>query len=168
MDTEFLKIRPLVSEDQERTLDILTDSTVSRTYMLPDFVTREDALPLFNRLMTLSNDPDRFVRCIAIGTRAVGFLNDVEIKGGTIELGYVIHPDSQGRGCMTEALKLAITELFERGYKEVVCGAFEENKASIHVMEKCGMLPLEHADTITYRGRTHRCIYYHTVKRKEI
>ena len=165
MDTESLTIRPFVPDDQERILDILTDSTVAKTYMLPDFQNRGDAIALFNRLKDLSLDPARCVRCISVGATAIGFLNDVEIRDGAIELGYVIHPDSQGRGYMTAALKLAIAELFELGYREVVCGAFEENKASIRVMEKCGMTPMERTDSIGYRGCTHRCVYYNRVRK---
>ena len=163
----MIHLRPFVPEDRERILDILTDKTVAKTYMLPDFHTREDAIPLFNRLYDLSRDTGRFVRCIANEETAIGFLNDVEIKNGTIELGYVIHPDSQRKGYMTQALGVAIGQLFKLGYQEVVCGAFEENRASQRVMEKCGMERMEQVDTIEYRGRTHRCVYYHATRRKE-
>jgi RimJ/RimL family protein N-acetyltransferase len=89
----------------------------------------------------------------------VGFLNDVEIADGAIELGYVVHPDHWNKGCATAALTLAIEELFRRGFREVVCGAFEENPASLRVMEKTGMAPLEKIDEIDYRGKVRRCLY---------
>lgn len=167
MSIKNITLRFFRQEDQSRILDILTDRTVNRTYMLPDFETKEDAIPLFNRLMLLSNDSHRFVRCIAADDIAIGFLNDVEIKNSTIELGYVIHPDSQGHGYMTAALRLAIHELFKLGYQEVICGAFEENKASQRVMEKAGMLPMTKTDDIEYRGFCHRCVYYHITTGKD-
>lgn len=161
---DMLILRTFVAGDQNRILEILTDKTVNRTYMLPDFDKNEDAIPLFNRLAELSHDDRHYVCCIDLNGNAIGFMNDVEIKDGCIELGYVIHPDSQGHGYMTEALWTAIRELLELGYQAVVCGAFEENLASIRVMEKCGMKRMERTDTVEYRGVSHRCVYYHITK----
>lgn len=162
MDTKKIILRPFQPADQSMILEILTNNQVGQTYMLPDYERKEDAIPLFVRLMELSANNQRFVRCIDLAGTAIGFLNDVEIKGSTIELGYVIHPDFQNRGYMTAALHLAIKESLTLGYKEVICGAFEENRASLRVMEKCGMTRMEHTDTIEYRGISHSCIYCHT------
>ena len=129
--------------------------------MLPDFARREDAIPLFHRLIGLSNDEKRYVRGIYLDDLLIGYLNDVEIDQGSIELGYILHPDFHGRGYMTVALKKAIGELFSQGYQEVITGAFESNLASIRVMQKNDMTRMEKVDLIEYRGKTHRCIYYH-------
>lgn len=153
-------LRAFLPDDQQQMLDIFTDNTVNKTYMLPDFAQRSDAIPLFERLMGLSKDNSRFVRCIALGNIAIGFLNDVEIKDGKIELGYVIHPAFQGKGYMTQALSAAIEDLFYLGYEQVICGAFTENPASIRVMEKCGMVKLPLTEVIPYRGADHFCVYY--------
>ena len=154
-----LTLRHFRPEDQERMLETLTDTTVNKTYMLPDFEKKEDASPLFEKLMGLSLDEGRFVRCISLEGTAIGFMNDVVVKDGGMELGYVIHPDSQGKGYMTQALKMAIAELFEKGFAQVFCGAFEENKASLHVMEKAGMQPMDFTEVIEYRGKSHLCLY---------
>lgn len=146
-------------KDREQLLDIVTDKEVAKTYMLPDFARREDASPLFSRLSALSGDDSRFVRGIFLGNRLVGFLNDVETENGSMELGYAIHPGFWGRGCATAALKLAIEDLFGKGLREVYCGAFEGNDASLRVMEKAGMAPIEKMDEIEYRGHTYRCFY---------
>ena len=163
MDYQAPKLRPFVCEDQEQILDIVTSSKVNQTYILPDYARREDAIPLFLRLMAFSENSQHFVRCIDLNGTAIGFLNDVEIHNGEIEVGYVIHPDYHNQGYMTAALKLAISELFDLGFECVVCGAFEENKASQRVMEKCGMTKMEKIDIIEYRGRTHNCVYFHRV-----
>jgi RimJ/RimL family protein N-acetyltransferase len=128
--------------------------------MLPDFEHREDALPLFHRLMTMSQDPAKFVRAIALEDGLIGLLNQVEVEDNSIELGYVIHPDFQGNGYMTQALDLAIKELFQMEYRQVITGAFTENAASIRVMEKSGMTRMDKIDEIDYRGKVHTCIYY--------
>ena len=154
-----ITLRSFLEADQEQILDTVTSNIVNKTYMLPDYENRSDAIPLFLRLKDLSNDPNRYVRCISLNDTAIGYLNDVETHDGEIELGYVIHPDYHNRGFMTAALKLAIAELFELGYRTVVCGAFEENKASQRVMEKAGMKRIEKVDEIDYRGKIHRCVY---------
>ena len=98
-----IHLRGFVSADQSSILEILTDTTVAKTYMLPQF---------------------------------------------------------QCRGYMTQALNQAIEELLQNGYEEVICGAFENNLASMRVMEKCGMQKQDYTDTLEYRGETHRCLYY--------
>ena len=153
-------LRTIEPADQERMLDILTSELVNKTYMLPDFAQREDAVPLFLRLMEMSRDAGSYVRAIAAEDGLTGFLNRVEIQGKTIELGYVIHPDFHGRGYMTKALQLAMEELFVLGYEEVLTGAFSTNIASIRVMEKCGMAKLDKTEEIPYQCVTHTCLYY--------
>lgn len=166
MEAEKLTLRPMCPTDQGQILEILTSPVVNKTYMLPDYERSEDAIPLFQRLAELSQNQNRFVRCIALGETAIGFLNDVEIRGGTIELGYVIHPKFHNKGYMTHALKLAIGQHFELGYAKVECGAFEENKASQRVMEKAGMVKIEKTEQIEYRGKIHNCVYYEIRNRK--
>ena len=152
-------IRPITLADQSAILALLTNDRIKQTYMLPDFSCREEAIPLAHKLMQLSREHNRFVRGIEQNGILVGFLNDVETDAGAIELGYVVHPDYWGQGCATAALKLAIAELFRKGFREVLCGAFEENIGSLRVMEKAGMQRIPKTDTIDYRGNTHRCLY---------
>lgn len=160
----MIRLAPLRAADLETMLDILTNDCVKQTYMLPDFPSREDAVPLFQRLVGLSGDSRRFVRGIYADETLVGFLNDVEIENGAIELGYVIHPRFQGNGYATEALGIAIGELFRLGFQAVITGAFRQNAASIRVMEKNGMTRIEKTEPIDYRGKTHICVYYTKVQ----
>ena len=163
----MVTLRPIQLQDLEPMLDILTDDTVKQTYMLPDFADRRDALPLFRRLAELSRDESHYVRGICLEERLIGFLNDVEIQDGSIELGYVIHPDFQGKGYMTEALRSAVDALFSMGYREIICGAFEENAASIRVMVKAGMQKLSRTDKMEYRDKRHQCVYYSIMKQEK-
>ena len=162
VDTQ-LTLRPFRPEDASVITDILTDRNVAGTYMLPDFSGKEDALPLFHRLSELSEREDRYVRCICLQDSPIGFLNDVEIRDSTMELGYVIHPAHQGRGYMTSALNAAIRELTALGFRELRAGAFCENRASLRVMEKCGMIPTGESEMIHYRGAEHKCVYYRRI-----
>ena len=163
----MVTLRPIQLQDRDPMLDILTDDTVKQTYMLPDFADRRDALPLFRRLAEFSRNESHYVRGICLEERLIGFLNDVEIQDGSIELGYVIHPDFQGKGYMTEALRSAVDALFSMGYREIICGAFEENAASIRVMVKAGMQKLSRTDEMEYRDKRHQCVYYSIMKQEK-
>lgn len=53
------------------------------------------------------------------------------------------------------------------GYREIICGAFEENAASIRVMVKAGMHKLSRTDEVEYRDKRHQCVYYSIMKQEE-
>lgn len=162
--TKRLTLKSMTESDAEAALDLLTNDIIKQTYMLPDFEQRSDALPLFHRIMTLSQDPARFVKGIYLNDYLIGSMNEVERIGDAVEIGYLLHPDHHNQGYMTEALAAAFPHLFRMGFREVICGAFEHNKASLRVMEKAGMKRIEKVDEIDYRGKTHRCIYFHITK----
>ena len=152
-------LREFKESDWPRAVQLMMSSEVNKTYMLPDFESEEKARPLFDRLMNLSKDGSRYVRAMEENGEFVGFCNDVERDGSSVEIGYAMCPDIWGRGYCTAALKLAIADLFELGFEQVVAGAFVENPASLRVMEKAGMAPIDKVDEIEYRGRTHTCVY---------
>ena len=160
IQTERLILKPITESDQEATLDLLTNNVVNKTYMLPDFEKREDAIPLFRRLIDLSNGTTRYLRGIYLQDHLIGYLNEVEKEGNSMEVGYLIHPDYHGKGYMTEALIAFIEDLFSLGLEEIIAGAFEGNDASLRVMQKAGMTKLDKSDELEYRGKVHRCIYY--------
>ena len=149
--------------DEANMLDLLTSDAVAETFMLPEFCSREEAKPLFRRLCEMSADPQKFVYGI-FTSHLVGLLNEVEITGEAIELGYAIIPSEWGKGYATDALTAAITELFRMGYTSVLAGAFEGNDASLRVMEKSGMRRTKMTASVEYRGKTHPCVYYEIKK----
>ena len=164
--TERLLLRPYTEADCEPMIRILRNKEISKTFMLPDFEDDAAAERLFRKILIYSHQEDHFERAICLEDRLIGFLDDVEIKDGTVELGYVIHPDYQNRGYATEALTASIQELFRQGYSTVQAGYFTENPASGRVMEKSGMHPVSRVDTIEYRGKIHKCLYYE-IKKEE-
>ena len=158
--TQRLTVRPFLDGDREKMLEMLYDESIKKTYMIPDFKSVEAAEKLFSAFVRLSQDESRYVGAICLDGELVGFMNDTEIVDGTVEMGYVISPSHQNKGFCTEALCGAIQYLFEKGFSEVICGAFEENAASLRVMQKCGMKLLDKTDVIEYRGKNYNCIYY--------
>ena len=158
--TNRLKIKPIAPEDKEAAIDLLTNEIVRKTYMLPEFKCREEAEPLFLRLVEMSQNPARFVAGIYLDGRFIGMMNETEIKEKQVEMGYAYLPAYYNCGYATEAFSGAIDYLFSRGFETVLAGAFTENLASMRVMEKCGMKKQDYTDTVDYRGVTHTCIYY--------
>ena len=166
IETHRLVLRPFQETDREQTIRLLCNEEISRTFMLPDFPDDDAAGKLFERILKNSLSDAHFEIAICLEDQVIGFLNDVEITDGTIELGYMIHPDHWGRGYATESLTASIWELFQMGYQAVQAGYFEENPASGRVMEKSGMHRVSKTAEIEYRGKRHRCLYYE-IKKEE-
>ena len=158
--TPRLTLGPLREQDQATLVALFRHDAVKETYMVPDPL--DDALAdrLFARMMALSHDDTRYVFGIFLDGALIGVLNDTEIEGGTIEMGYALHPDHWNRGYMSEAFAAVIDHLRTRGFATVTAGAFEKNASSLRVMQKCGMTRLDKTDEIEYRGEKHTCIYF--------
>lgn len=159
VETPRLMLKRITARDVSEGIQIYRDNRVNKTYMFPD-LTEEAAKKLHDRISSLSANDSRYVRGIYLENKMVGFINDPEIVDGSIELGWVIDPEYQNRGYATEAVTHAIEDLFGRGFDVVTAGAFEENPASIRVMQKSGMHLIEKTEEIDYRGKIHHCIFY--------
>ena len=155
-----LTLREIEERDRAGMIGLLCDGEIKKTYMIPDFGSPEEADRMFERFMVLSRDEKRFVYGIDLKGKLIGWINEVSREGRKIEVGYVIAPEEQNKGYATEALGALIPELFKAGFQRVEAGAFEENEASMRVMEKCGMKRTGQTERITYRGREHLCILY--------
>ena len=158
--TERLELKPLSDKDRDNMVELLTNNEIKKTYMLPDFENKEQAEKLFLRLKEASLAEKVYQVGIFLNGEVIGYANEVERVGQTIELGYMIHPKHHNQGYGTEMLKAVIEEMFARGFTEVLTGAFEENPASLRIMEKSGMIRIDKTDEIEYRGRIHKCVYY--------
>lgn len=157
--TPRLTLRSFQKQDEAAAVEILRHDAVKQTYMLPD-LDEGEARKLFDHFVKLSRREDRFVRAVCLDGGLIGWLNDTEISGDAIELGWVIHPDHWSRGYATEAVRAAIHALHGEGFGCVYAGAFAENAASIRVMQKAGMHLMDKTEELEYRGRLHHCVYY--------
>lgn len=163
--TPRLILKAIEDADEEALLAIASDPNVTKTYMIPDFESKEKAHAFFLRLQAASKDPNRFIYGVFLEGTLIGFLNEVERDGGAIEIGYFIAREQWGKGYATEAFSSAIQELFNLGFSEVRAAHFECNPASGRVMQKCGLVLMDKEETIAYRGMDHRCVYYHISNR---
>ena len=165
--TKRLILRKIEQADLDNLIDIFLNEEVAKTFILPDFKNRDDALKLAQKFSDLSKNYDRFVYGVCLNNRLIGFVNDVFIGENTVELGYVIHPNYKNNGYATEVLRESVELIFKSGFKIVRCGAFQENIASMRVMEKCGMQKTDEEEQIEYRGENKNCKYYQISKVKE-
>ena len=160
-----ITLRPICDNDQDDMVELLTNEQIKKTYMIPDFESKDEAVALFQRLCALSKSEERFVYGIDFGGKLVGLINDVGIQDGQVEMGYAIHPNYSNRGFATDALKIAIQKVFDAGYQTVKAAAFEGNLASMKVMEKSGMTPTGEEETVEYGGKVHHCVCYEITRK---
>lgn len=158
--TERLTLKPYDDEDEHRMIELLTNETIKETYIIPDFANSEEAVAMFRKLKSYSLSEEHYELGIYLKGELIGFVNDVSIESGVIEIGYAIHPDFHNMGYAREILSAVIKDLFKKGFSTIVAGAFEHNGASFRVMEKCGMKPNGKEKIIAYRNRSQRCVYY--------
>lgn len=161
IQTERLTIKPYAPEDVDGLVDLLTNPEITRTFMVPQFESREQMEDLAKKLIGFSREEDtkHLEYGIYSNGKIIGFVNDCGIEEEEIEIGYVVHPDYQGHGYATEAVQAVLYELREMGFRKVSAGCFAENTASRRVMEKCGMRQNDDTDEEEYRGERHLCRY---------
>lgn len=162
---KMIKLDIFVNNSKENIVSMFLDENVKMTYMLPDFKSKKEAEELFEKIQRLSLQNDKFVKCIYYddginGRVAIGIINETDKTNEEIELGYAINPKFQNKGYCTLALNKAINILLDKGYKKIICGAFNTNFASIKVMEKVGMSKMDKIEIINYRGKDHECVFY--------
>lgn len=161
IETERLIIKPLALEDVDGLVELLINPEIVKTFMVPNFDSPEQAKTLAKKLIAFSKieDTSHLEYGIYFEGRLIGFVNDCGMKDDEIEIGYVIHPDYQGRGYATQTVRAILSELREMGFHRVTAGYFAGNAASRRVMEKCGMWQTDVVVEEEYRGQHHMCYY---------
>ena len=160
IQTERLLLKEITEHDISSLFELLTNEEVKKTYLIPDFKSREDFLKTFYHLKSLSQKQDSYTAGVFLNETLIGLFHEVSVNGDSIEVGYAIHPKYQNQGYATEALQAGIRYFFEKGFSEVYAGAFKTNLASIQVMRKSGMQKTKMKASVQYRGETHPCVYY--------
>lgn len=160
LTTKNLILKPIEYCDKNEAFSVFENVLVAKTYMVPVFEDDEAREKFLLRLIENTQKAERFCYGIYLNKTFIGLLNDVEVKDDEVEVGYFLHPKFWNKGYATEALKVAIDELFTIGYKTVMTAHFIENPASGRVMQKCGMSKIDKTEVIEYQGSKHPCIYY--------
>lgn len=101
--TKRLTLHAFSDVDQAAMITLLTNETIKQTFMIPDFTQEEEVIALFQKIKEDSLHSDSFQVGIYKGEQLIGFINNPERDGDTMELGYVIHPAYHKQGYATEA-----------------------------------------------------------------
>lgn len=159
--TERLVLKAFSPEDRDKLTELLRNEKLTETFMVPSYPSEDRYRELADLLIRYSQPEEEkhLEYGIFLGNELIGFLNDCGFDDESIEIGYALHPDHQGHGYATEAVKAVLGELWRMGFRKVIAGFFEENAASFRVMEKCGMKRIPKEEEIVYRGVKHRCLY---------
>ena len=160
LTTQNLILKSIEDSDRNDVFSVFENALIGKTYMLPVFTDDAAREKFFVRLKENTQKSERFCYGIYWNKSFIGLLNDVNVENDEIEVGYCLHPNYWNKGYATEALEIAIKELFRIGYKTVVAAHFIENPASGRVMQKCGMSRIDKTEIIEYQGCKHPCIYY--------
>lgn len=131
------------------------DKEVLKYYLAPYIENEEDAS--VDSTVEFCEKTGRYAFAILLkdSEEVIGMLNQCSapnIYMHNVELGYAIGRKYWNKGYTTEALYAAIQFFFVKGVHKITCSAITENKASIRVMEKCGM---------QYEGLQHEQLYWH-------
>lgn len=124
--------------------DLYRREEVVRWLAAPPMASPDEAKRMIQRnLERLASDPAYGSWAIVLrqpGT-PVGsvLLKPLPNGGGEVEIGWQVHPDSQGRGYATEAAGAVLTAAFEGGLEEVWAVTLLDNERSARVCEKLGM-----------------------------
>lgn len=90
----------------------------------------------------LESDGDWVQPAIELDGRVIGqlYLKVASVVNQTVEIGWTLHPDAQGRGYATEAASALVDRMFgEAGFHRLKAEVDPENAASIAVCRRLGM-----------------------------
>ncbi|KAI3441975.1 N-acetyltransferase domain-containing protein [Psidium guajava] len=135
-----ISLRPLQLSDVDDFMVWASDPDVARFCRFEPYTSRDDALAYIAGTVL----PHPYFQAICLDGRPVGQVsvtrNEARMEACRGELGYALASGYWGRGIATEAVRMAVAEVFgERPEMERVEAVVDgENKASQRVLEKAG------------------------------
>lgn len=146
LKTERLLLRQLDDRDIDAYFFFRSDPRVMQYLDRPPVQTKEEVLEFMNKVKTnfVQNEGISWTINLAdnpgamIGDVAIWRIDKTHHRG---EVGYMLHPDFQGRGIMHEALSAVLRYGFEQmGLHSMEANINPENKASRRLLERCGFV----------------------------
>lgn len=149
LETERLLLRKIDEGDIDMLLRLRSDINVMRYIDRPIAKTREDVLPLYNKMKETAETNTGISWVITLKETGemigqVGFWRiDQENHRG--EIGYMLRPEFFGKGLVSEAIKATLTHAFrELKFHSVEANVNTGNLASIKILEKHGFVKEAH------------------------
>ena len=135
IETERLAIHTMSEDEMRSLIEKQTDKELIKAYseMLQESLDHRDAWEWYATW--------------AIELKAGTHIGDLCFKGlnedGSVEIGYGIIEENQGKGYATEAVEAAVAwALDQPGVHQVEAETEQDNKKSQRVLEKCGFSPM--------------------------
>jgi RimJ/RimL family protein N-acetyltransferase len=146
VETDRLLLRPYEEGDLDAIADLLSIPEVMR-YLFEEPLSREEAAATLHRripMRKIEQEGDRLALVFTlresgtvIGTVNLTLRSEEHRQG---EIGYVFHPDHQGRGYATEAMQALLDYGFQTGRFHRIYGRCDaRNFPSARLMERLGM-----------------------------
>ncbi|HXR45316.1 MAG TPA: GNAT family N-acetyltransferase [Pseudolysinimonas sp.] len=142
--TQRLVIRPMTPGDLDDVYAYQSDQDNHR-YLLNDARSREEVVEAVGRYASarrLADEKDWIQPAVELDGRVIGqlFLTIVSVDNRGAEVGWVFHPDFQGRGYATEAATALFDLAFgELGMHRIRAELDPKNAASIALCRRLGM-----------------------------
>lgn len=168
LETERLLIREFNENDEDDLFQLNSDPDVMR-YVGPGQVqTQEQVREGLKRLAKLYQDHPGYGSWAtfdkALDEFVGAFLLVPYPETNEVEVGYRFNKKHWGRGYATEGTKALIVYGFEKlGLNRIIAIAYPENKASIRVMQKCGMKD----EGIIHNDQLDIDVVYYTIENKQ-
>lgn len=151
LETDRLRLRPLRETDADRLGEIHADERTRDFKGRYRAAEQRDGASMVLRQLDRGARGERVHWCMADRRtdQLVGQIQLHDLEGldpTSAELGYVVHPDSRGRGILTEALAAVVDWSFRPttegglGRRRLVIRTAGNNQASRHAAEKAGFV----------------------------
>lgn len=140
-----LHLREVRTDDAPALFAIHSDPQIMRYWSYPAWTELQQAEQKIADIQRQRRELDILIWAIAdastdvlIGSSA---LFAIDLTQGRAEIGYSLHPDWQGRGLASEALRLILAYAFnERGLRRIEADIDPRNRPSRRLVEKLGFL----------------------------
>jgi RimJ/RimL family protein N-acetyltransferase len=146
LETERLRLRAFTLDDVDATHAVYSRPEVVRWLYHEPWTPAVAAEKVAARLPWVQLAADGSPLFLAVEEKEHGtFLGDCMLRVANVEhregeIGFVLHPDHQGRGYATEAARELVRVAFdEAGLHRVIARCELRNDASLRVMERLGM-----------------------------
>ncbi len=151
INTDRLHLRRMTQEDANEIYFFRSDEEVTRYTAFTKANNVDDAKIFIEKIENAIDSNESIFWAISLKneTRLIGTicLWNINVEKQTSEIGYMLHPDYQGKGIMQEA----IINVIDYGFNNMQCKIIEagvdpENIASIKVLEKNGFREIRKED----------------------
>lgn len=141
IETERLILRPLHIEDCDAVFQWVSDDDVARYMVYNTYKSKDEVTDWLTSLQEPGSEYHfGFVRKEDNQLIGSGSIGPDSVRNGFWGFGYNLRKDCWGKGYATEATKAMMKFAYEHfGITKFSSSHVEQNKASGHVMEKCGL-----------------------------